>query len=389
MVGSFFLQERIFYNTLPFKSVREFKKVSVVENLAGGSPVAMIVNDTQAYIWGLHFLRHVKVYTARQYRGYMVGYAATLDRSEQVDFAKIHFVVTDSEHSMDSKRLLSKIGPYYVWDCRHGPWALLTEIDNPNGLERGPTGPFMWLGKGDSELQILSPAATSVVVNAQFTLGPSLPGVRRQHLLVKIGDFEEKLLIGTGGYSFSVPLQPGLNHLILRPLDSPTTFLSNDRRPLLIHAACISVTVPRSEDTAQIREIQNSNGLESWLGREPFFWMSDRDTILDVSSSAAGVARFTATLVPGPSLVDRSRARLAISSAGVKLQEGLDWGPIQIDIPVQAGSNRISIRALGRSGPNIAAPGDPRVMTIGVRNLQASYRTTPENKDSHGDVYRR
>lgn len=376
IMGSFFMQERIFYDSLPFKSLRDFKKISVAENLAGKSPLAMIVKETYANLWGLHFLRHTKLYVGGEYRGYMAGYPALMDQSEPVDFSEIHFVVTDDERSMDSKRLLSKLGPYYVWDCRRGPWALLTEVNNPNGLETGPAGPFIWLGKGDTELRILSPVATSAVISAKFTLGPSLPGRPRQHLLVKIGDFEEELEIGSGEYSVSVPLQPGLNHVILRPLDKPAMFLPNDPRPLLINASQISVRTPQSNETAYIREIENPDGLESWLGREPFFWMNGRDTMVEIAASAAGIAQLTTTLVPGPSLVDKSRARFSIiPPTGAKIQKELNWGPAQIDVPVQAGLNRIVMRAVGRSGPNITARRDPRVMMIGFRNLEASYRT--------------
>ena len=197
IVGSFFLQERIFYNLLLFKSVREFKKISVVENLARGSAIAMIVNDTYANIWGMHFLRNTKLYLAGEYRGYAVGYAPIMDGSEPVDPSEIHFAVTDSERSMESQRLMARIGPYYVWDCRRGPWVLFKQIDNPNGVEGGFAEPFVWMGKGDTELQVLSSGATSAVFTAVFTLGPSRPGNTPGRVLIKTGRLKKNERSGT------------------------------------------------------------------------------------------------------------------------------------------------------------------------------------------------
>jgi hypothetical protein len=288
-----------------------------------------------------------------------------------VDPSNIHFVVTDSERSMESKRLLSKIGPYYVWDCRHGPWVLLTAINNPNGLEGVPGAPFIWMGRGDTELQILSGTATSAVISAAFTLGPSLPGKARQRMLVKGDGFDEERVIGNGEQSFTIPLRPGLNRVLLRPLEKPSLFLPNDPRPLLIQVARLSVLTPPDGEITQIREIENPNGLESRFGREPFFWMGGGDTIVTLFASDPGIAQLTTTLLPGPSLVDKSKARLSIiSSFGAKIQWDLDWGAAKIDIPVQLGSNKIVMRAIG---PHVKTPGDSRTMMIGFRNLQASY----------------
>ena len=137
----------------------------------------------------------------------------------------------------------------------------------------------------------------------------------------------------------------------------------------------ISVSTPHQDETAQVRDIENPNGLESWFGKEPFFWMGGGDTIVSIFSSDAGVARLTATLLPGPSLADKSKVRLRIvSPIGGNIEQNLEWGPARIEIPVRAGLNRIAMRALGRSGPNLGVVKDHRIMMIGFRNLQAAYR---------------
>jgi hypothetical protein len=138
----------------------------------------------------------------------------------------------------------------------------------------------------------------------------------------------------------------------------------------------ISVSTPHKDETAHVRDIENPNGVESWFGKEPFFWMGGGDTIVNIFSSDAGVARLTATLLPGPSLADKSKVRLRIvSPMGGNIEQNLEWGPARIEIPVRAGLNRIAMRALGRSGPNLGVAKDHRTMMIGFRNLQAAYRT--------------
>jgi hypothetical protein len=225
--GFFFLQQKIFYDSLPFKSMREFKKLAVLENLARGLPVAMVVKDTYANIWAIHFLRDTKLYMAGQYRGYMTK--AAMDNSEPVDFGSIRYVVTESNTTFEKEFLLSKEGPYYVWDLGRNPWVIVTEIDNPAGLPlQGSEDSSLWIAKFYTELQILSRSATHATINGEFKVESATLGNAGQHVhIATSADFKEECLISSGRNSFSVPLRPGINKLLLR---------SAEQVPVLIHA---------------------------------------------------------------------------------------------------------------------------------------------------------
>jgi hypothetical protein len=235
-VGGFFvLQERTFYDSLPFHSVREFRTVSVLENLARGLPVAMVVKETYANMWAIHFLRDTKLYMAGQYRGYMTGGA--MDRSEPVDFGDIRYVVTETETTFDKRFLLSKEGPYYVWDLRRSPWIMVAEIDSPAGLPfQGGADSSFWIAKAYTELKILSRTATNATIGGDFGIQGASPGNVRQnvHIATSRG-FKEECLISNGRNSFSVPLLPGLNKLLLR---------SAEKTSLPIHADHLTVSIP-------------------------------------------------------------------------------------------------------------------------------------------------
>lgn len=370
VVFLFLIQERVFYKSLPFKSLREFRKVSAVENLAPHRPVAMIVDDSYANIWAVHFLRKTKLYLANQYRGYMVGNDTLLARSEPADPADIRYVVTDNERSFKAEWLLSKAGPYYVWDCGRGPWTLVTEIINPFGLENGAgTEPSFWIAKTYTEIQMLSRAAITAIVSAEFTFQGSSAEKPEQRVRVATGSgFETESSIGEGMHSIAVPLNSGVNRLLLR---------SVEKAPLLIRASHLSVSAMPVGDSAQISDIKNANGLERLEG-DPFFWIGRSDTDVTISTSAGGIAELTATLLPGPSLVDKSKARLSIIPAsGAKIEQDLGWGRGRISIPVRPGKNRIVMRAIG---PSRTAAGDSRTMMIGIRDLKVSL-----DKQNFGD----
>jgi hypothetical protein len=358
--GFFFLQERIFYQSLGFKSVRDFKKVSALDNHARGRPVAMIVNDTHANLWGAHFLRHTKLYFGGQYRGYMAD-KPIMDQSEPVNPADIRYVVTDDRQSFLTQPLFSHLGPYYIWDFGPRPWVLVTEIDNPFGLDRGgEDDTFLWIAKTYTAIEILSRIPAHVLISAEFTVQASAGDKPRQWVRVgtAAGGFAEERDIGNGTHSFDVPLQPGLNRVLLRSIE---------KAPPLIRAAHLRVSLAPENDSVEILDVETPNGIES-SSSVPFFWMGGNDTSVTISAPTAGVAHLTATLVPGRSLVDKSKARLSIiSRSGVAREQDLNWGTARIDVPVQAGLNKIAMRALG---PTAAVPGDARTMMIGFRNLQ-------------------
>ena len=365
VVGFFFLQQQVFYNSLPFKSVREFKRVAVVENFASGQPLALIVDEQYANSWASHFLRNSKLYFAQQYRGYMAGQKFWMDRSSPIDLSDIRYVVTDNEKTFNARRLMSKLGPYYVWDWGQQPWVMLADVKSALGVQTGEGNAWnLSIGKSSAEVEVVSRTATLGLLSADFTLtGGSAENALQQRVRVETdsGDLEEERVITSGMHSFLVQLHPGLNQVSLQPAE---------KAPLVVNVSHLQVSAVPHGDAVEIRDIENPNTIESWEG-DPFFWAGRRDTVINLFATKAGIAELTGTLMPGPSLVDKLKARLEIASpTGAKAEEDLDWGHFKIDVPVNAGLNTIFMQSIG---PTVAIPSDPRTMMVGFRNLQVSY----------------
>ena len=225
--------------SLPYKSILPFKKVAEIENIVGSKPVLVTVNDTTANEWAVFFLRSVPISLA-QYRAYMAQAHVIpfMKRAQEVDITKVRYALTDNEESFPKSDLLWEGGPYYLWRLRESLWIQPTEIRNPNGLERLSGKPFFWIGKGDTEIDLLSTANGNATIFAEFLLGPSLPDKpdRRLLLLTDKGYQANIIIAKNGPQEITVPVIKGKNRIILQPLDRPSVAVTGngDRRPLLI-----------------------------------------------------------------------------------------------------------------------------------------------------------
>lgn len=249
MSGFFLLEQKIFTKTLLFRSVQEFRKVSALEHLARDLPIAMVVRETYANMWATHFLRDTKLYVAGQYRGYMAA-SPSMPRAERVDSSDIRYVVTDSETTFSKEFLLSQEGPYYIWDLKQAPWAFITEVDNSAGVP--VTESSLWITKADSELQIVSRSATAAHIRGDFSIADALPAQTHQrvHITNTMG-WAKDIVLSSGSNSFCLPLQPGLNKLLIR---------STEKEPLTIHSEHVFVASPPSHAEDQILNCEDLNG---------------------------------------------------------------------------------------------------------------------------------
>ena len=225
--------------SLRYKSVLPFKKVAEIEDIVGAGPVAVAVNDHIANEWAVYFLRNMPISLA-QYRAYMAQTHVVpfMQRARGVDITKVRYALTDNEESFPKLDLLWEGGPYYLWRLRESLWIQPTEIRNPNGLERLSGKPFFWIGKGDTEIDLLSTANGTATIFAEFLLGPSLPDKpdRRLLLLTDKGYQANIIIAKNGPQEIAVPVIKGKNRIILQPLDRPSVAVTGngDRRPLLI-----------------------------------------------------------------------------------------------------------------------------------------------------------
>jgi hypothetical protein len=161
-----------------------------------------------------------------------------MQRALEVDITKIRYALTDSKESFPQSSLLWEGGPYYLWKLKDSRWLQPTEIRNPNGLEKLSGKPFFWIGKGDTEIDLLSTENGTAVISAEFLLGPSLPDKpdRRLVLLTDKGYQTNIIIAKNGPQEITVPVVRGKNRIILHPLDRPSVSITGngDKRPLLI-----------------------------------------------------------------------------------------------------------------------------------------------------------
>ncbi|MDM8542680.1 hypothetical protein QUF90_16520 [Desulfococcaceae bacterium HSG9] len=115
---------------------------------------------------------------------------------------------------------------------------MVYKIQNHNGLETVEGEPFFWIGKGDTEIRLLSSIHGTAEISAEFFGGPSLPEKPYRRLLVLTDrDYESEIVILKNGHlAIPFPVRKGENRIILRPLDKPTVDVhpNGDTRPLLV-----------------------------------------------------------------------------------------------------------------------------------------------------------
>ena len=237
--------------SLAYKSILPFKKVTEIEGIVGSEPVLVSVNGNIANEWAVYFLRNIPI-SLSQYRVYMAQphVIPFMQRALEVDITKIRYALTDSKESFPQSSLLWEGGPYYLWKLKDSRWLQPTEIRNPNGLEKLSGKPFFWIGKGDTEIDLLSTENGTAVISAEFLLGPSLPDKpdRRLVLLTDKGYQANIIIAKNGPQEITVPVVRGENRVILHPLDRPSVSItgSGDKRPLLIGVRGLKVRLKGS-----------------------------------------------------------------------------------------------------------------------------------------------
>jgi len=252
------------YKISPYKNILPFKKLEEVEKIVAPEPIIVSVNDTIANEWAVYFLRDAPIYLT-EYRAYMARSHVVpfMQRSIKIDITNARYALTDSMESFPQSNLLWSGGPYYLWKIKKPRWILLTGIKNRNGLEKVGGQPFFWLGKGDTEIRLLSNSNGTAVIHGDFILGPSLPEKPDRHLLVLTDKgYQSYITISKNGpQTISVPIHLGKVRIILRPLDKPSVAVTgnNDPRALLLGVRRLSVRLKNEHRTSNI-ERPTSNG---------------------------------------------------------------------------------------------------------------------------------
>jgi hypothetical protein len=366
------------------RSMEQFRPLEEVQRIVGQEPVGIFVQDWESLEWAPYFLRdaHTRLGVFAGYLA-MPGVRPPLE-SSPYPWEGMRYILSDAEDpgpvvEAQSWTLVWRAGPYRLWDTSGSSWAIVTDVDNPYGVERVDEKPFMWLGGGTTRLQVTAQYGTCLVVTGTMFPGPSVSRPNERTLLVRsaIGP-SSTITMSAGTNRFVVPLPPGASEIDLTPQDRPDKPAGNsDPRSLIAGLADLRSSLV--EAPVRLIGIDNPNGMEQYLGR-PFFWMGNGSTRIRLRASRLGDVNLVADFTPGPSIAATVPSRrLRLSGPGFKnpIDIAISGGPMTTRIPVEQGDSVVSMDALDSPTIPRQPNGDRRPLILGVSGLHVESDTCP------------
>ena len=220
--------------------------------MIGSAPVLVSVDNDVANAWAVYFLRRHAI-RLLEYRGYMAQphLKPLMDRAAPVDIASASYVLSDDGRA-GGRDVVWQSGRFVLWRIPPSGAAFLVGVANPNGTERLNGRSFYWIGQGETIVDVVATADGAAALSASFVHGPSLPNLPLRRLRVATASGESRIftIARDGAQSLIVPVRRGANRLVVRALDTPSTTIARDPRPLLVGMEGLTVSigaVPGSE----------------------------------------------------------------------------------------------------------------------------------------------
>lgn len=368
-------------------SAEEFRQLRAIKSIVGSNTLMVLVDDWLANEWAVYYLRDMPI-DLTEYRMYMAQAHVLpfMYRAQAVSSEQVRYVLTDTgfASSIDTAQhwqLAWSGGPYRLWQPKDSDWALITNIENANGIEQLDGKRFLWVGNGPTVIHVLAAHSGVLQLSADLLLGPSLPDQPTRQLQVQVGNVQLQIMVAENAHQvLALPIIAGNNSITLTPLDKPSVAVTNgnDPRPLLLGVKDLAVVLqPTSANTIGqllLSDIENPNGLESLDGQQ-FFWIGQGTTVLHIKTNRPGMAELRAQLMLGPSLPEKIDRRLQITTDhGYQIETTVGNGASSLTIPVTAGTTNISIKSLDTPSQSKTGQGDPRPLLLGVKGLQIWFR---------------
>jgi hypothetical protein len=132
---------------------------------------------------------------------------------------------------------VTRVSSYQLWKSATRHWAILTRIENANGLEQTEGQPFFWIGWGRTTIEVLAPRRGGLLIGGTFFPGPSFPQTSQRVLQTSTSGGYESTFTTHGGHdSFTIPVGKGQTSIWLVALAQPTQLQqpNGDTRPLVL-----------------------------------------------------------------------------------------------------------------------------------------------------------
>jgi hypothetical protein len=365
------------------RSMERFRSLQEVQRIVGQEPIGIFVEDWEAQEWATYFLR-----TAHTRLGVFTGYLGTpevrrsLESSSVYPWEGIHYILSDVEDpgpviEAQSWTLVWRAGAFRLWDTGGRSWAIVTDVENPNGVDRVTERPVLWLGGGTTRLTVIARRDTCLGFTGTMIPGPQVSRPDGRTLLVHSSIGPPSTITMTAGTNrFVVPLPPGASEIDLTPQDRPDRPAGDsDPRPLV--AGLTDLRSSLMESAVRLIGIDNRNGLQQALGK-PFFWMGDGPTLLHLRASRSGDASLAGDFLLGPSVaatVPSRRLRLTGPGFNSPIDIAVSGGPMTTRIPVEQGDTVVSMEALDPPTILRQPSGDRRPLVVGVSGLHVVAET--------------
>ncbi|HYV35877.1 MAG TPA: hypothetical protein VE988_09255, partial [Gemmataceae bacterium] len=195
-------------------------------------------------IWGMYFARHNNVWLTFPHHNDSRNVKKNPLFYHLADLTKLpprylvlcpnHSIYVEPPKSLPASAVLWENGTYKMWQYDGQPWACITHIENPNGSDCHNQR-ALWLGGGDTIIDIFATQAGSVKLPVILSNGPCIDATEK--ILVSINDGRGSPYVvemAQGSLALPLTVMPGNNTLTIQVLNKKQFSAKDDPRPLLV-----------------------------------------------------------------------------------------------------------------------------------------------------------
>jgi hypothetical protein len=241
----------------------QFRSLHGIKKVVGDQPLLLVVDDWLANEWAVYFLRDQPLYLPfhRMYMS-MPAFEERMRQAAVPPLETIDYVLADvsANKTMGTglgQRLVWSGGPYRLYQAGPSGIALITGIQNANGVEAIEGKRFFWMGRGNTTVDVFASRGGLLALEADFRPGPSVEGKpeRTVHVTGPTGD-RHTVTLTEGKGTFAVPVAAGRNSIVLSPVDVPDAgpVTNGDARPLVLGVLDLRVSLQPEVVVGQGRE---------------------------------------------------------------------------------------------------------------------------------------